>query len=76
MNYNDRNNIETCYDENDLAMYDAMLYLDTHPNDPKRSGVKLVRKVPKTMAGKNTLFSSLESTPAALPSRTRMRAKR
>ena len=34
MNFGDRSNIEACYDENNFAMYDALLYLDTHPNDP------------------------------------------
>jgi len=32
MNYND-NNIAALFGENCFAMYDAALYLDTHPND-------------------------------------------
>ena len=34
MNFNDKSNIEACYDENNFALIDAVLYLDTHPNDP------------------------------------------
>ena len=33
MNYGDRGNIAAMLDENSFALYDAMLYLDTHPND-------------------------------------------
>ena len=33
MNFGDRGNIAAMLDENSFALYDAMLYLDTHPND-------------------------------------------
>ena len=42
MNFNDRESLERALDENSFALYDAVLYLDTHPND--KSALEFYRR--------------------------------
>ena len=54
MNFADKESIARAFDENSFALYDAVLYLDTHPND--KSALEFYRRKQQRQQETKQLF--------------------